>query len=625
MRATWSEVDGVPSLCAAAGEIQGPLHGCLMFGTGRSGETLRTSGANHAIEHLVLHEISERADHAVNGMVGCVTTKFWAFGRDEQLAAFYSAVAQNLHDLPVARLESELRVLEIEGRRNRGATHGTVDLAERFGPHGAGIVNWPELGLGCSSGDELVEWARTHFTAENAVLWLSGPTPAGFDLSGLPRGPAPHQPELPEVFVPGRSFVPSNSNRVSLSVLFRNRSGVSTMMQIAERRATERLRREGMSYSISYAPIDVCRAHSLGLLEADGADEHPIEVADALLEIAHDLQENGPQEHELARLHGLRDQVRDHPQHRMGYLDTIAEARVVEHEHLVPDDFDAMFASQTPDALRALWNDAMETVLVLGPEPVRGQLRSGWTVVHPWSSEQLGGQRFAAIPERERGVLVVGDAGVTWALDAEQYRTIWWSDLEACLTFDSGSRELVGATGLHISIVPWCWQGGEVLTELVDAAVDPSRRIRVGEGSLVVEHEHLEGPTDIRWLATIVGARATWKSDERVSLVIDTDGLFVLHGTYSGTDQSRHRREVRQADRDTLVRIDRRNRWIPQHEITRVHLKRRPWTRAGMLSWTLTIENVDGTRERLFLFTDEQVRLASTYLPQALGARFATG
>jgi hypothetical protein len=264
-------------------------------------------------------------------------------------------------------------------------------------------------------------------------------------------------------------------------------------------------------------------------------------------------------------------------------------------------------------------------MLVLGPEPVRGQLEPGWTVVHPWSSEQVGGHRFAAIPGRERGVLVMGDAGVTWAMDADKYRTIWWSDVEACLTFDSGSRELIGTAGAHISILPWCWQGGEVLTELVDAAVDPLRRIRVGEGSLVVEHEHLEGPSDIRWLATIVGARATWKSEERVSLVIDTDGLFVLHGTYRGDDQARHQREVRRADRDTLVRIDRRNRWIPQNDITRVHLKRRPWTRAGMMSWSLTIETANGARERLFLHTDDQVQMARNYLSRVLGTRFVAG
>jgi hypothetical protein len=625
MQATWSEVDGVRTLSAAAGEIQGPLHGCLVFGTGRSGETLRTSGANHAVEHLVLHEIGERVDHVLNGEVGIVTTKFWAFGLDEQVVDFFSAVARNLRNLPVDRLTSEVQVLEIEGRRNAGATHVSVDLRERFGPHGAGIISWPEFGLGCFTADELVEWAQTRFTADNATLWLSGPVPTELDLSELPRGRAPEQPGLRSVQVPGRSFVPSESNRVSLSVLFRNRSGVSTMLQFAERRATERLRREGMSYAIGVAPVDVCRGHSLGVLEADGADEHPTEVADVLLEIAHDLAENGPQEQELARLHGLRAQVHEHPQYRMGSLGALAEALVVDGEQFVPDDIDGLFDAQTPDGLRAVWQEVMDdTVLVLGPESIRERLQAGWTVVQPWSSEQLGGQRFVAIPGRERGVLVVGDAGVTWALDAERYRTIWWSDVEACLTLDSGSRRLIGSAGVEIWITPWCWQGGEVLTELVDAAVDPARHIRVGEGSLVVEHEHLEGPSDIRWLATIVGARATWKTDERVSLVIDTDGLFVLHGSYRGRDNERHQREVRQADRDTLVRIDPRNRWIPQHDIARVHLKHRPWTRAGMMSWTLTIETVDGARERLFLAADEQVRLARDYLPKALGARFST-
>jgi hypothetical protein len=559
----------------------------------------------------------------VNGQVDCITTKFWAFGRAEQLPAFFAAVARNLAELPVDRLEAELRVLEIEGRRNRSATHVSVDLSERFGPHGPGLLNWPELGLGSFDADELRAWTRTHFTAENAVLWQSGPVPTGLELGALPRGPAPEPRQLPADQVPGRTFVPTETSRVSLSVLEPHRSGVSTTLQIAERRATERLRREGLSYAIEHVQVDLGPGQRLGLLQADGADEHPTEVADVLLEIARDLEEHGPEAHELARLREFAAQLEEHPQRRLGYLDTVAEVRAVDGRQYLPDDLDALVHAQTVESLHETWRAAMDTAVVVGPSPVRDQLTPGWTVVHPWSSEQLGGQRYAAIPGREEGVLVVGDAGVTWALDAERYRTVWWSDLEACLTLDSGTRGLVGAAGAQIWISPWCWQGGEDLTQRIDAAVDPARRIRIGEGSLTVEHEGMEGPSDIRWLATITGARAGWKSDEQVAVVIDVDGLFLLHGAYAAGELDRHLQEVRQADRDTLLRIDRRNRWIPQHEILRVELKQRPWTRAGMMTWMLTVFLVDGERHRVYLTSDRHLALLREHLPKVLGIRFA--
>src|SRR3954451_20492811 len=171
MEASWGEVDGVATLCAARGEIQGPIHACLMFGTGKNRETLQVSGINHAVEHLVLYEISERAGHVLNGEVNGVTTTFWAIGRDDQVVDFFAAVARGLGDLPIERLAAELQVLEIEGRRNRGGSHVTVDLAERFGPRGVGVVHWPEFGFDRLTDDELVAWTRRHFSAENAVLW----------------------------------------------------------------------------------------------------------------------------------------------------------------------------------------------------------------------------------------------------------------------------------------------------------------------------------------------------------------------------------------------------------------------------------------------------------------------
>ena len=179
-----------------------------------------------------------------------------------------------------------------------------------------------------------------------------------------------------------------------------------------------------------------------------------------------------------------------------------------------------------------------------------------------------------------------------------------------------------GSAGAEIAIVPWCWRGGEVLTALVDAAVDPALVIRMGEGSLYHEQDGLEGQSDVRWLATIVGARATWKSEESVSIVIDTDGLFVLHGSVpprrlgAPPAGGAGRRSRRPGAHRPPEPVD------PATRITHVELKRRPWTRAGMMSWTLTVETVDGAQARVFLTTDHQVATARAHLARVLGARF---
>jgi len=172
-----------------------------------------------------------------------------------------------------------------------------------------------------------------------------------------------------------------------------------------------------------------------------------------------------------------------------------------------------------------------------------------------------------------------------------------------------------------IWVTPWDWRGGEDLTRVVDDAVDPQRRIRVGEGETSYLDPDGDAPIDVRWLGTIAGARWTPRPQDLVSLVIDADGLFLLHGSH-GAGMRTHLDELRSADRGTLLAIDARNRWIAQYEIGAVELRRRPWTRVGPLSWALTIRMVDGTKATIFLTTDQQLDVARKQLPRLLGSRF---
>ena len=203
MKVQWGEVDGVPTLCAEAGQVPGPLHACLMFGTGRSDETLRASGINHIIEHLVLHSLGA-TPYSWNGEVNAVSTLFWAQGGPAQIVEFFELVVRGLNELPMERLAEELRVLEIESQR-RGISQVGFDLTTRFGPKGAGLFGWQEQGLHCLDAETIVEWARTRFTTNNAVLWLSGPIPEQLQLRDLPMGDSVERPQLPPPLVPERA------------------------------------------------------------------------------------------------------------------------------------------------------------------------------------------------------------------------------------------------------------------------------------------------------------------------------------------------------------------------------------------------------------------------------------
>src|SRR5215471_6172608 len=112
----WGEVDGVPTLWAAPGTVQGPLQACLIVGVGRSDETIVTSGITHIVEHLALQPLAGKP-YACNGSVGTVATRFQVVGGSEEVAGFLGSVAGHLSRLPLDRLADEARVLQIEGER----------------------------------------------------------------------------------------------------------------------------------------------------------------------------------------------------------------------------------------------------------------------------------------------------------------------------------------------------------------------------------------------------------------------------------------------------------------------------------------------------------------------------
>jgi hypothetical protein len=612
----WEEVDGVTALSLEDGEVRGPLQACLMFGAGRCDETILVSGINHAIEHLALQPLHPTS-YAWNGQVDTVGTRFVVVGRPEQVVEYLHLVVAHLRELPIERLADELRVLAIEEERRGGSQLG-LDLANRLGPNGAGLVGYPEHGLKRVGADEVVEWSRTWFTAGNAVLWTSGPIPAGLDLSGLPPGPAPARLPAPTSIPPPRSFVSSPTQIVSVSGISEQQLGVLPIMEIARMRALDRLRRsQAVTYAIEFIRVRVGGGRSLAYLGADAAQGAAQAVFDGLVSVMEELAADGPTEQERDYTIGAwREQSLNSEAH-LARIDGDAERHLLGLPFIPFDQASAEYEALTPEQMRDDLAEITPTLLAIGPEEL-GRQPAGWWAYEHWSRGPVLGRTYHAIEGREQGKLIVGPEGVSWVPDDNHVRTVRWDEAVACFVWDDGRRHVVGPTGTAVFVIPWNWRSSHDLTERVDAAIEEARRIHLGEGVT----QYLENPddpqsaVDVRWLGTVSGAR---HGGQRVDLVIDTDGVFLLYGRRTDDPFAERTQALHVEDRDALLAEDPRNRWIPVTEIGVVEMILRPWTRIRGVKGTARIRLRDGTKMDIHMKQQNQVQIAHDNFRRVLG------
>jgi zinc protease len=619
VEAHWTEVDGVPTLCAAAGEVQGALHAMLTFATGRGDETVLDSGINHVVEHLVLHDIGGAASHISNGRVDLVSTAFWIHGSPDEVVTFLAAIARGLGELPLERFDDELRVLGIEALRYNVDSNIAQDLVRRFGPHGAGLVGYQEFGLKAITAERAQQWANTRFVAENAVLWCSGPLPAGVHLDELPRGARPERAPLPRLRPDGRCYADIESPHVSFSILYEGNSDADLAVSFAQERTHEQLRHEAVSYGVQFDRFLVGSDHGLAFLLADTAKGEHAHVARALVDAVEDLAEHGPRAEELAKRREYHERFAADPQYRLARLERIAHERLLEGRELLPADADERAASRTVASVRDDLCAVLDTTFVTGPEGVAEEL-GDWGTVPYWTNDWLRGTDFHTIPGRGRGVMTVGDDGIMFTLEPDKWRTTRWAAVEALLAVENGAREIIDTAGGSLVVLPWQWQSGEEIVRRIDDGVDRARAIRLGPGESHYGDGENDTLTHVRWLTTIAHARINRKRHDLVSLVIDTDGIFLVHGP--AEDQAAHFQDLRAADRETLLAGDSRNRWLADGNIDVVELMQRSWSPVGLNTWMLTIWTADGERHRVFLPHDDQVSAAHTHLPRLLGARY---
>lgn len=457
-----------------------PFVGALMFRVGRVDETLRNGGLTHLVEHLALSAI-ERGQFQFNGHVEPAVTVFYASGTRDEVLQYLSGISTALRALPLDRLEGEKRILRSEA----SMTASNVDtwlLALRFGAAGYGLVHHGELGLDWVTRDEVAAWAQKWFTADNAVLWLTGKPPeslADFELAPGTRIPPPAPEPIPSLKLP--AHLGTGAGRVALSVTGLRSTMIHAGFLIALERAHGRLRRdEAVSYAPggTYLPLDGRVVHMT--LGADCKDQDAGLVQDELLKILDDLGEHGPTQKELEWDRSMLERTLSEKTWAHSALDIGARHTLMGIES--PDRNQLLREREelTPASVAKAVADALESLLVLSPPTAPKTGIRPRVEYSADNTELVEGTRYVPSSKGrevgQTGDLVVGESGLSHVAGVSHDVMSWLFDESvAGIRLVSGGLTVVGREGSWLTIYPHHFKSGDVALSTIEAGLGDER------------------------------------------------------------------------------------------------------------------------------------------------------
>jgi hypothetical protein len=469
-----SEVSGVRVYSA---EVPGPLRVNLKFRVGRADEPLHLAGITHLVEHLALWNL-RGGGLPFNGSVEALETTFWASGTQAEIHQFLEHVTKALSALPMERLAAEKSVLRAEAGLHGGESVGGTLLRLRYGAQGCGRLGFDEFGLFRVSADEVMEWAKTWFTTENAVVWLSGAVPEGLSLT-LP--PGVRQP-LPRS-MPRNMPLPSHAEMpyagAAISCEGTRSLGLISATQILQRRAQERLRHQAaVAYEVGrdYLPVSVDRAHVYFVVGCEPGAVRP--VVTGLYASARDLAADGPTAAEMAELRDAKRR-REDPLRAIGWLNRLAHRYL---EGLPMEDSNEVQAEDEllkADDCAAAWRNAMTNLILLTPPGIAAPSVS----LNPYpeySPIALTGKTLRYVSGREFDVapkLTVSKEGLSLVLGDHTRYTARFAECAVVLRYSDGSRTMIDESGLDLAVNVDEWREAEYATAAVDAAVPAARHV----------------------------------------------------------------------------------------------------------------------------------------------------
>lgn len=443
---TLAESDGVPVLLAPR---EGNTGGGIIFRVGSAHETLATSGITHLIEHLALRGQVLSEAH-LNGQTHADITLFHVTGSATDVVTYLNDVCSALRALPVDLIDTEKDILRSEAAgKHRG--FGARLRISRHGARGFGLAGYGERGLGRITTDEVLGWASTWFTRENAVAWVTADSlPEGLDLR-LPAGERMPPPVLTDVLGTGPSYLTGLEGGVALDTVVPR----GTAAGLTARVLREVLHRDLRGTADIASTIDV--------------DHDYLDAQHTRLSVVVQGTENGQGAAAggLAdALGGLRFHVTDDDlaAARAGAMEELTEAVAAPAADLLPGLAHRMVTgrpldgparmrekveSVTADEVLAVAREAWGNALWFGPVDM------DWAGIDPaasWSEQRAEGRSFPLIDVPDISLVLAADGVGT--VSPQGAVTVRFEDCVLLECVPDGARALTGADGFRVAIEP---------------------------------------------------------------------------------------------------------------------------------------------------------------------------
>ena len=469
-----TRVDGIRTVLAAA---PGPVTAGLFFRVGVADETLATAGITHLVEHLALHRHGV-SDLHYNGATAATFTLFHVTGTPEEVATYLNGVCAALRHLPLERLETEREILRTEAA---GRSHGPNHQLPlwRYGAQGYGLNGHSEYGTWHLGADAVRDWARTRFTRDNAVLWITADTvPEGLDLT-LPAGSPQPLPAAASALPVTPAYICGDNGGVVMDGLVRRSTAASLFAEVLGRALYADLRQKGgYSYTADtdYNPRDNDFATITAF--ADALPQKQDAVVGGFVDVLARLRAGTIDQSELdsARTKFLKQY--DTPDVGAARLPAYALSLLTGRRTLTPDEHRAELAAVTLDDLRDVARELYSTALL--QVPARGVEWAGLTEAPQWSTDTgtVAGTRHRSL-ESNSVLLTVSRDAVTLAASGGSV-VVRYDACAAVLVFPDGARHLTGLDGFQIRAEPTLY--ADLTPErlaLIDASVPPAALVRM--------------------------------------------------------------------------------------------------------------------------------------------------
>jgi hypothetical protein len=463
-----TRIDGVQALWV---EADPPLTAALMFRVGHVDETLATRGITHLVEHLVLSRL-RNVTHPYNGSVTPDHTVLWASGSEADVATFLHKVSIGLSDLPLGRLVVEARVLMAEAEV-RGQNVASEILAARYGPHGPGLMAYPEFGLRRLTANDVERWAAAHFTAENAVLALTGPLPDGLRLPLLRGASVPVQMPRRDNLPTEPTVVSTQEAGASVGVFGPWSHSLRVGADVVRERVEHELRHErGHVYSVSADNLAISRDESFFVWGADCAPDQAREVSEVLVECLRDVVEHGPSRDELNHVVAKALHVNLADRNTIAHLQLQHDARTALLGHVRHDIAElepTLRALEPGDVAAALQGPFGRSMAVLAPGA-----DVGFETRAPVLDSRIDGRAYRM--KRGKDLIVLGADGVARRTDGV-WTALRFDELLVVNHVAPTRRVLIDGRGEWIHLDADEWRRGVRLLTLVDYEVADAVRI----------------------------------------------------------------------------------------------------------------------------------------------------